>query len=250
MRTTAFWAFKRRLAYGTLFAFILICCFTWVYFAYFYQAPNCFDGEQNNDEAAIDCGGGCVRICPFEAVEPSVKWARSFKVTDGLYNAVAYVENLNRVAATPELAYTFSLYDEAGIITEVSGITILPPNSVYPVFAPRIATGNRVPTRTFLELSPADLWVPSTLGSEQFTATDRELADADEKPRLRATIRNNDLEEAEDVEIVATIFDANKNALTSSRTFVENFAPRSERESCLYSKSQLLKLSAVVCRLT
>lgn len=224
------WALRRQLAYGAFFASILILIFVWVYFSYFYQAPNCFDNELNGDESATDCGGSCVRICAFETIDPNVKWARSFKVTNGLYNAVAYVENVNRVASTRELPYTFSLYDDAGLIAERSGSTILPPNSAYPVFEARIETGLRIPTRTFLELGMSDLWQPSELGSEQFSLVERTLEGTDVKPRLSAVVRNNDLEEAKNVEVVATIFDANKNALTSSRTFVENFAARSETE--------------------
>ncbi len=228
MRTTALWAFKRRLIYGTFFVAVLLFFFSYIYAKYFYSAPTCFDGKQNKDEIGVDCGGSCVRICAFEVAQPAVKWARSFKVTDGQYNAVAYVENPNRVAASPEVKYTFSLYDDQGLILEKSGTTILPPNSVYPIFEGRIMTGNRVPTRTFLEIEPPELWQPAEAGREQFTIVDRRLSGADEKPRLNAIVRNNSLEEAKEVEVVATIFDARGTALASSETFVDNFAPRSD----------------------
>lgn len=228
MRTTWFWAFKRRLIYGSFFALVLSLILGYIYISYLYAAPTCFDNKQNGDEAGEDCGGSCVRICAFEVTQPSVKWARSFKVTDGQYNAVAYVENLNRVAASPEVPYTFSLYDEQGLILERSGRTILPPNSVYPIFEGRIMTGSRVPTRTFLELGEPTLWQPAEAGREQFTIADRQLTGADEKPKLDVVIRNNSLEEAKEVEVVATIFDARGTALASSETFVDNFAPRSD----------------------
>lgn len=169
MRTTRFWALKRQLIYGTFFALIGLLFLAYIYMSYFYQAPNCFDNLQNFDETGIDCGGSCVRICPFDASQPNVKWARSFKVTEGQYNAVAYVENSNRLAASPAVNYTFSLYDEAGLILERSGTTILPPDSVYPIFEGRIMTGSRIPTRTFLDIEPPELWQPATAGREQFT---------------------------------------------------------------------------------
>jgi Mg-chelatase subunit ChlD len=212
------------------FATVFVMALVYVYITEFYTPPTCFDGRQNNDELGVDCGGGCVRICAFTVAEPTVRWARSFAVTDGQYNAVAYVENSNREAATPALRYTFSLYDEQGLITERSGETILPPNNVYPIFEGRIQTGNRVPTRTFIELEPAELWQPATAGREQFSVLDRALRGADGKPRLTAMVRNTDLEEVREVEVVATILDAEGNALNASRTFVENFAPRSDTE--------------------
>ncbi|MEL6802677.1 MAG: vWA domain-containing protein, partial [Bacteroidota bacterium] len=200
------------------------------YFQYFYVGPTCFDGVHDDGETATDCGGDCVRICTFEVAQPTVKWSRSFEIREGMYNAVAYVENFNRVASTPELTYTFTLYDETGLIAERSGTTIMPPNSVYPIFEGRIDTGGRVPTKTFLELESSEFWQPSELGSEQFSVNERELKDADRRPRLTAKVINNDLEEAEEVELVATIFDQNRNALTSSRTIVEYFAPRTEED--------------------
>ncbi|OGG41574.1 hypothetical protein A2837_00320 [Candidatus Kaiserbacteria bacterium RIFCSPHIGHO2_01_FULL_46_22] len=230
MRTTKVWAAWRRAQYFAGFATFFLLVGGWIYYAYFYQAPGCFDNAQNNDEAGIDCGGSCVRICVAAVTEPTVKWARSFRVTEGLYNAVAYVENNNATAAAPVVEYTFTLYDNAGIITTRSGSTILPPNGQYPIFEGRVETGRRIPTHTFIEVTPPELWQPSTVGREHFTVVDRTLEDADNKPRLLANLRNNGLEEVREVEVVATIFDASGTALATSRTFVDNFSPRSDTE--------------------
>ena len=222
------WAFWRRVQYGAGFSIFWALIFTLVYFNYFHTPPSCFDIRQNGEELGIDCGGGCTRICAFQVREPTVKWARSFRVTEGQYNAVAYIENTNQVAAAPEMTYTFSLFDEEGLIVERNGITILPPDSVYPIFEARIDTKGRVPTQTFIALDPPELWLPAEVGRDQFTVTDRQLFNADARPRLEAVIRNNALTIAKEVEVVATIFDARGNALTSSRTFIDDFAPRSE----------------------
>lgn len=225
MRT---WAFYRQLQYGAGFAVLLGIILALVYVQFFYAAPSCFDNAQNGTEAGVDCGGACTRICAFSVIPPEVQWARSFRVTDGQYNAVAYVENSNRIAASPEVSYTFALYDEQGLITQRSGTTILPPDSVYPIFEGRINTNGRTPTQTFITLDPVELWLPAQAGRDQFTVTDRELQGADASPTLEATIRNNALTEARDIEVVATIFDANGNALTASRTFIDALQPRSE----------------------
>jgi len=222
------WAFFRRLQYGTGFGLFWLLVFTLVYFQYFHVAPSCLDGRQNGDEKGQDCGGSCARICTFEVLQPTATWARSFRVFDSQYNAVAYIENRNRIAASPEVTYTFSLYDAGGLIAERKGRTILPPDSVYPVFEARIDTQGRVPTQTFIALDPVDLWLPAESGRDQFTVTDRKLMETDATPKLEAKIRNNALTKADEVEVVATIFDQSGNALTSSRTVIDNFAPRSE----------------------
>ena len=222
------WAFWRQVQYGTGFSLFWCAVIALVYFNVFYQSPTCFDNRQNGDERAVDCGGVCTRICAFDVETPSVKWARSFRVSDGQYNAVAYVENRNKTAASPAVPYTLKLYDADGVIAERSGTTILPPDSVYPIFEARIITNGRVPTQTFLELGEATMWVPASAGREQFTANSRTLTGADTRPRLEARITNNALVAADDVEVVATIFDARGNALTASRTFIDEFPARRE----------------------
>lgn len=222
------WAFWRRVQYGTGFLTFLFLLGGVFYVSYFYAPASCFDGVKNGSEQGVDCGGSCSRICSFQVTPPQVSWAQSFEVTEGVYNAVAYVENRNQAAASPEVPYTFRLFDKDGLIVERTGSTILPADSVYPIFAARIDTSGRVPTQTILELGEAEKWLPAVSGREQFTVQERTLQNVDSRPRLEAKIYNNALTEAEDIEVVATIFDAQGNALTSSRTFINTFAPRSE----------------------
>jgi len=222
------WAFWRRVQYGTGFGVFWLGVFFLIYMANFYQGPNCFDERQNGIERGVDCGGGCTRVCAFDVASPSVQWTRSFRVTDGQYNAVAYVENTNQFAASPEVPYTMSLYDSDGLITQREGTTILPPDSVYPVFEARINTQGRIPTQTFIELGEVPLWVSAEGGRDQFVVQSRTLTGADAQPRLEAKLYNNSQQEADEVEVVATIFDARGNALTASRTFIDDFLGRTE----------------------
>jgi Mg-chelatase subunit ChlD len=224
------WAVWRRLQYGTGYTLVLMGMSVLVYYQYFYQPPTCFDGLQNGDELGIDCDGSCVRICAAGVMPPTVRWTASFPSLPGQYNAVAYVENTNQGAGTPELNYTFELYDASGLIAERSGTTVLPPDSAYPVFEGRIDTKGRTPTETKLVLEPAELWLPYSFGRAQFRTTDMNLTGADDDPRLTVKVENTELDEAKEVEVVATIFDARGNPLTSSQTFVEIFPGRSARD--------------------
>jgi Mg-chelatase subunit ChlD len=201
-----------------------------IYLSYLYEPPSCFDGNQNGDEGDIDCGGSCTRVCSIDILPPIKSWAESFKVVDGQYNAVAYIENRNLSVGTPELAYTFMLYDDGGLITERSGSTVFPPDSVYPIFEGRIDTGDRIPTRTTIELSDEAIWLPAEAGPTQFTIENRVLSGADSKPRLDARIQNTAITEARDVEVVATIFDVRRNPLTASRTVVPFFRGRTTED--------------------
>ncbi len=224
------WALWRRLVYGIGFLSFCGVSGLLIYKAYLYVPPTCFDGLENGDERGVDCSGSCVRICSSEIIQPEVQWVRAFRVTEGLYNIVAYVENRNLNIGAPGIPYTVSLYDSKGKIVEKSGEATLPPDSVYPIFEGRIETGDRVPTQAFITLATSTLWLPAVAGREQFSVVDRSLSDADTKPLLTARIRNESLDEATDVDIVATIFDASGNALTASRTKVPLFEGRSTEE--------------------
>lgn len=220
------WAFWRRIEYGVGYFLTLMLLITGVYFLYFYQSPTCFDTKMNGEEIGIDCGGSCTRICSYTVQPPHVLWAKSFPANQGEFNAVAYVENKNQYAGTPELRYTFTLRDDEGVIATRAGTTVLPPDSTYPVFAGRIATDGRIPTQTSLTLEPAEMWLPYAFGRAQFSSSNLELKDADSRPRLNARLENTELTPAKNIEVVATIFDALGNPLTASQTFIEELSPR------------------------
>ena len=226
------WAFMRRVQYAFGFALFWSLIGVGVYFMWFYTPSSCFDLTQNGNETGVDCGGGCTRICAFEVIPPSLIWADSFEITPGQYNSVAYVENKNQYAATPELHYKLELVGKSGnVIATRSGSTILPPNSIYPIFEGRVFTEVDEPvTETRLTMEPANLWLPASIGRGQFKVTDIDLQSVDVRPRLDARIENTELVGAEDIEVVATIFDDQGTPLQASQTFVSSIPARSERD--------------------
>lgn len=225
------WAVRRRVEYGAGFSAFWVLVGTLVYFGFFYAAPQCFDAVMNGDERGVDCGGSCVRICAVDVMPPQAIWAESFEIVPGQYNAVAYIENRNTNAATPALEYTFRLMDGAGVIAERSGTTILPPGSTYPVFEGRVLTAEgRKPTKTEIELKPAAVWVPATVGRSQFRTTEIALSGVDLRPRLTALLENTEVTSASDVEVVATIFNELGKPLTSSQTLLDEIAGLSREE--------------------
>lgn len=224
------WAFWRRLIYGSGFFAIVGLGVYGLYSLYLYTPPTCLDMKQNGDEAGVDCGGRCVRMCMFEVSELHTEWVRSFRVTEGLYNAVAYIENRNRTSGVQAFHYTFRLFDADGLIVERKGVTPLPPASLYPIFEGRIETGTRVPTQTIIEFEEEPLWVEAENHGEALTLVSRALVNADTKPVLTATVRNESLDELTDIDVVATIYNRERTALTVSRTKIPTFPPRSTRD--------------------
>ena len=231
MRKYRPWALWRRVQYGVGFSAFWSIIGIIIYFSFYYTPANCFDGFLNNGELGVDCGGSCVLICPFTLTAPEIVWAESFRIVDGQYNSVAYIENKNPTAGTPTLAYTFRLFDNDQMIAERKGVTVLPPNSVYPVFEGRVLTlDGRAPTRTEIVLEPSNMWLPAKIGRSQFRTMSTELLSTDSRPRLNAKVENTELTEATGVEVVATIFNQAGEPVTASQTFIDKFEARTTKD--------------------
>lgn len=223
------WAFWRRVQYTAGFLLFLGAISFGVYKTFIYTPGNCFDSAMNNGESGVDCGGSCVRICAAAVSAPKVLWAKSFEIQEGQYNAVAYIENQNQIAATPALRYTFEFWSGDQKIGEKSGTTVLPPSSVYPVFEGRLYFDKQI-TSTVLKLEPVDLWVPATLGREQFKTASLDLLSIDFEPRLQVRIENTALTEAKEIEVVATLFNTVGEPIAASQTFIDSFEGRSNKD--------------------
>ncbi|MCD5381201.1 MAG: VWA domain-containing protein [Candidatus Pacebacteria bacterium] len=224
------WAIIRRIQYGVGFLFFWGLLGTLIFFVNFHQPANCFDLSLNGDETGVDCGGACVRICEADVLPPRVVWAESFEIKNGQYNTVAYVENPNQTAATPALKYTFELLNNGIVVASRSGTTVLPPNSVYPIFEGRIQTdSNESVTDTNLIIEEADLWIPASIGRDQFKSVDINLTGADTKPVLKVVVENTELQSAENIEVVATVFNEVGTPVTASQTFIEHIEARSTK---------------------
>jgi Mg-chelatase subunit ChlD len=222
------WAFWRRVEYALGATFLMTLVSVGVYYAFMYVGPTCFDRMANGDERGMDCGGVCTRVCRIDISAPKVLWVSPFKIMDGQYNIVAYIENANREVGTGMMPYTMTLSDAEGVIVERHGTTVLPPDGTYPIFEGRVMTGTRIPTEATIAFENEDdvVWVPATIGRDQFFLEERDLTDADSAPRLTAQVRNELLEETREVEIVATIFNSSGKPLTAARTVVEYFRGR------------------------
>jgi Mg-chelatase subunit ChlD len=225
------WAIWRRTLYMSGFLAVIGTITVTLYFSLIHETPTCFDEKKNGYESGIDCGGSCVRICAADLMAPEILWAQSFKIADGQYNTVAYIDNRNQLAGTPNLSYTFELVSNGEVVATRSGVVSLPPKTTYPLFEGRIFVDNGKPiTETRLTIDPSPLWLPASVSYGQFSKLNQDLVSADSRPRLNVEIENSGLTEANDVEVVATIFNAAGQPVTASQTFVDSIEARETKE--------------------
>lgn len=230
------WSAKRKAAYLATFTIVFLVSAIAVFFLIFYRKPTCFDGKQNQNEAGIDCGGNCEKVCSFQAVSPNILWARTFKVSTGVYNSVAYVENPNREGSASNVPYVFRIFDDRNIlIKEAKGRINIPAGKIFPVFEAGVLTGNRIPKYTFFEFEKDPNWVAeSGDGSISISVLSHNLANTFTSPKLEATLFNPSLEDAFNVDVVAIVYDIAGNAIASSRTIVDKIA-KEESEKAVFT---------------
>ncbi|MES2088272.1 MAG: hypothetical protein V4467_04765 [Patescibacteria group bacterium] len=162
-------------------------------------------------------------LCKASALDLIVHWQRSFKVKDGVYNAIAYVENPNLDSGASLLSYKFKLYDKDNfLIYERDGKTFIPPKKIFGIFESNILTGTRIPTKTDFEYSPP-AWRRDATQEKFLSIAKQNLAVSDQGSRLTASLENNNLEPVRNIEAVALIYDTDTgNAVGTSRTVVDS----------------------------
>lgn len=225
------WALRRRALYiSTVAIFAAVLTGVPVYYLFFTDNPTCSDGKENQDELGVDCGGGCARLCASQVRTPVILWSRAFKVTDGVYNAVAYVENSNFDAGVDSINYSFELFDEKNVtVARREGKTFLSTNGITPIFEGTIRTGMRTPVRTVFTFKSEPSWRKAE-NEPGYTVSGQRLAIKENgTPRVDATITNDTVVDIRNIQVIATIFDIEGNAIASSETLVPLLPARESR---------------------
>lgn len=226
------WAAHRRLLYAAAVAlFLLVVVGGPIAYKILTIPATCADGKQNQGETAVDKGGPCPILDEKLLSPASVLWARSFRVRDGTYNAIAYVQNSNKDAGALGVRYRFGLYDSANVlIAERTGTTFIMPGGVTPVFEGAIDTGNRIVTHTYFEFVEPITWEKLESGTGIVTIGGRQIADVDSMPRITAQVKNTSVADVRDVVFSAVAFDAAGNAIAASETTIPLISPNETRD--------------------
>jgi hypothetical protein len=224
------WALKRQIFYvGIIVLFFSVFGFL-IISPNFKKVPTCTDGRQNGNEIGIDCGGSCVNVCSAQVDEVSILWVRAFKVVPGRYNAVAYIVNHNKNFVVQKRNYRFTFRNADHVyIGKRDGSTFIPPGSNFAVFEPGIDIGNSIPVYVDFEFTDKmPQWQQVSqdkINQLKVLVSNIQLIDENTAPRLSATIRNNSLFTIPNLNVVAILYDAGGNAISTSSTYLDQLAP-------------------------
>lgn len=226
------WATRRKIQYLSILVTGIIVFFVIPFYAFIYNAPTCFDNLKNGDETGIDCGGSCKLVCSSQIAEPISRWdPRVFKVSDGVYSVLAYLENPNITAEVVNAPYNFKLYDKDNIlVTERSGRAFIPRGQTFVLFEGNILTNERIPVRAVFEFGKNLQWVKNVAPKENISVSSKALSKENTTPRIDAVVINNGISLIPYIEFVAIVYDGAGNAIGASKTFVSDLVRGSSKE--------------------
>ena len=224
------WAMRRRVLYVTgVAAFFLIVFGGPLAYKYFTIPPTCTDGIQNQGETGVDMGGPCPLVDERSLSPSAILWTRAFRVRDGSYNAVAYIQNPNESAGVRNVHYKFRLYDAQNVIVaEREGDTFVMPGGITPVLEGQISTGNRVAARAFFDFTDALLWEHMDDATKAVSISNKKV-ETDTSPRISADVENVSVGTVSDLSVVAVVFDTAGNAFAASATHVDRLGAGEKR---------------------
>ena len=208
--------------------------------------PSCFDGKQNQGELGIDCGGGCQAVCAEEVSDLQVLWSRAFEVRPGQYDLAVLVENSNLGFAAENFSYRFEIFDtQSSLVHTEEGVANANPREQFIIFKPNVSIGNVPISEVFFEVTGIEWKRIANFQRQQISVSD-EVLTIKPTTRLSATLINNNPEDIQNVEAIATIFNDEENIVALSSTFVDSI-PASGAQRVFFTWPDALPEAPSVC---
>lgn len=243
------WASRRKTFIVSAIILVLAAVSFFVFWKFWYLAPNCFDGKKNGDESGVDCGGSCTLVCNTDMLSPIVKWdPRLFEVSSNVWSVLVYVENLNVTTDAVYVPYVLTIYDDSNSVLETrKGATILPRNKTVGIFEGNFNFIDKKPKRAVFEIDQTNIkWNKNTKSVSEIKIINTPILNLENAPKIKATISNNGIETIKNIELVAAIFDGSDNAIAASRTFIESLS-KDENTDVFFTWPKPFVLGKKVC---
>lgn len=226
------WAKKRKkIIYGILIAIILLFL-TSIVIEKNFKKPTCFDKKQNGDEAGVDCGGSCNLVCKKEHGKIIKNWSKVIKISGNMYNIATSIENTdgeNMLA----VKYKMSVFSSNGVlIWSVKNMTRLRPLENKIIFNPYVNLGDNSVADAFIDILETTAYKKGgeLYNKKTHIVSEKKYFIKNGIPTLEIKILNNAFFDSKDLEIVAIMYDKNKNIINFSNSIIAPIKSKEERK--------------------
>lgn len=214
------WAQQRKLFFVSGVVLFCVVVFGGYGLISLYKAPNCGNNERDGNERGVDCGGSCLRVCRADVQAPVVNFVRTLNVEDGVWGAVASLENRSAGVGARNVPYVFKLYDAENLLLyERHGTAFIPPRKVFAIFEGQMKTGNRTPTRATFAFTSEPVFVRMT--EPALTLSTKGFTTGETGSFLQVVMRNPSRTAVEGIEATVLLYGTDGNVLAASATSVK-----------------------------
>jgi hypothetical protein len=214
------WELRRKLIYTVTVLVVIASGALFFLRDILFPQPTCFDTQKNGYESGVDCGGVCALRCSEEVVPLTVMWSKAIRSGSGLYDLVAMINNGNIDNASQKVDYTFTLYDDKGLVSgSLSGATVLPLDGKVPIILQNIPIKNPPASVLATLVDGPHYKVTESPTSPTIKIINRRFENG-QKPRVYAVIMNTKRQEITNLPVRIILFDDKDNAYAVGQSVV------------------------------
>lgn len=215
----------KQLLYGAFYLGVWSLFLGLIYLLFIRSGPGCFNNRKDGNEAGVDCGGACAKIClPAGTREVYADEMAIFYPQQETASVLVKVVNPNLGLAVRNFDYTLTLYGVGDAPQKsIRGSSFIYESEVKYLTA-IVATGARF-TRGELHIqNPA--WVESKSFVKPALLVQERRVETDEKElRVVGRLNNQDVTGFDEVRIVAILKNQTGKKIGFSETTLEDLAP-------------------------
>ncbi len=222
------WTVKKQVMFFLIFAAIILTIIIFIIISL--DKSSCIDGQKNQGEEGIDCGGPC-KACVGEVKDLVILWSKVFKLSEGKYETAALVFNPNLSAGASNIKYKFNIYDEKNIlITVKTGETSSNPDEKFLILEGDFDVGERIPKYSFLEITENPKWEKMGNEKPQLIVSKKQFLNTEPFPQLMVEIENQSLFVIENISLAAILYGKDQNAKAVSTSKITYIGGDSKKE--------------------
>lgn len=228
---------KKQAIIASILGLVLVLILGGAYYKWLYKAATCFDGQQNQNEEGLDCGGPCAMSCELLTVKDlQVEWAKAIFLKDGLYDLAAKINNINPNYGLGRFDYTFKLYDKSGqLLMEKKGSSFSLPNQKKYIVETNVASV-AAPTKVELIIQPSEKtdWQKLTndFATPDIFVQDKQFKYLENKAgesQASGIIKNNSVFDLDKIIVSVALFNESKKVIGVNKTEVYTIPAGQER---------------------
>ncbi len=224
------WEFKRKLLYAVSATIIIVALAIFFLRGILFPLATCSDGRKNGFEVNIDCGGTCALICKENVNPLSVAWAKAIKTQENRYDLAALVVNTNIDNASREIGYTFTVYDEEGLLTKtVAGTTVVPLDGKFPLIVQNVVLPKKPANVAVVLVDGLHYKVTESPTSPTIRIFERRY-EAGVIPRVYTTVANTKRITINNLPVRVLLFDIHDNVYAVGQTIIPELLKEGVKE--------------------